>query len=275
MLTDVHGEAKLIILLAAALYAAGTVVEDCEDAWNETAGTGVTATADSAVKVVGTNSAKFVMTSAAIVGLLASEAVTLNLTTKKKLGLYIRPDIYIPAGALQLLLDDTALCASPLETLNLPELKANAWNYVVLTLADPSLLAAVISIGIKQTIDLGAFTLNIDQVESFAYEPMTGVAVDIKDYIGRGKLLLAAAAPTAGTTPTLDVKLQESDDQYSGFADISGATFTQLTTAGATQEKPFLIDSRKRWIRAIPTLGGSAGPAYPLALYLLAPKQEL
>jgi len=275
MLTDVHSEAKLIVLLAAALYAAGAVVEDCEDAWAESTVTGVTPTADAAVKVVGSNSAKFVITTAAAVGLLASEAVTLNLTTKRKIGLYIQPSIYIPAGALQLLLDETALCASPLETLNLPELKAGVWNYVVLTLADPSLLAAVISVGIKQTIDLGAFTLNIDQIESFTYEPVTGVAVDIKDYIGRGKLLLAAAAATAGTTPTLDVKLQESDNQYSGFVDIAGATFTQVTTSPLTEEKAFLVDPRKRWLRAIPTIGGTSSPAFPLALYLLAPKQEL
>lgn len=274
MVTDIHGSAKLLMLLAAALYSQPTVVEDCEDAWAEQAIANVTPSADAADKVVGANSAKFIVADGAAAGLLASEAVVLNLTTTRKIGMYVKSSIPLLAGELQLLLDDTALCASPLETLDLPAIPPDAWCYVVMELADPSLLAAVISVGIKQPADLGAFTLHVDQIEAFPFEPLIGAGVNIKDYLGRGKLLLSAGGASAGTNPTLNVKLQESDSQYSGYTDIAGEAFTEVTTNSATEEKGFLIDPRKEWVRAVATLGGVT-PAFPAACYLLAPPQEI
>lgn len=47
-----------------------------------------------------------------------------------------------------------------------------------------------------------------------------------------------------GTSPTLDVKLQESLDNGATWSDVSGATFTQLTGAGVPHVDA-LVEDRK------------------------------
>lgn len=144
------------------------LVENCENAWNETTNVNVTSTADTADFRVGTASAKLVVAVGAAAGeLLASEAITsTNLTTATALRLWMKSSIDTAAGDLRILLDDTALCASPIENLSVPALKANTWTVVTLPFATPASLTAVISIGVRQQIDLGAFTLNIDEIRS-------------------------------------------------------------------------------------------------------------
>ncbi|NBT52114.1 MAG: hypothetical protein EBT12_11290 [Marivivens sp.] len=53
---------------------------------------------------------------------------------------------------------------------------------------------------------------------------------------GEAIVILASDAASAGTNPTLDVKLQESDASGSGYTDISGATFTQVTDSQALEK---------------------------------------
>lgn len=57
-----------------------------------------------------------------------------------------------------------------------------------------------------------------------------------------------------GTTPTLDVKLQESDTSGGTYTDIAGATFAQKTAAG---NEVISFSARKRWLRAVYTIGGT------------------
>jgi hypothetical protein len=59
---------------------------------------------------------------------------------------------------------------------------------------------------------------------------LTGTAIDILHYEGVGLAILSASAGT-GTTPTLDVKLQHSDDNVT-FADVTNGAFTQVTDRG-------------------------------------------
>jgi hypothetical protein len=58
----------------------------------------------------------------------------------------------------------------------------------------------------------------------------------------------------SGTTPTLDVKMQESDDNTT-FTNIPGANFTQVTASNAFQVIRFLRS--KRYRRAVATIGGT------------------
>lgn len=103
-----------------------------------------------------------------------------------------------------------------------------------------------------------------------------GTSIDCLDYVGSAAFVLNAKN-TAGTTPTLDVKLQDSADN-STFADITGAVFTQVTDAGtlaATIEKISVnIDSARRYIRAVKTIGGTASPSFNVSLTGLAVKQN-
>jgi hypothetical protein len=92
-----------------------------------------------------------------------------------------------------------------------------------------------------------------------------GTGVDVQQFVGSIAVMLACKS-TAGTTPTLDIKLQSSADNSTGWADISGAAFTQVTDAGtsaATLEKISVnVDACERYIRAVKTIGGTSSPAF-------------
>lgn len=60
-----------------------------------------------------------------------------------------------------------------------------------------------------------------------------------------------------GTTPTLDVSLEESNDGASWTA-ITGSAITQLTAAG---NRVAYAKVSKQYVRATATVGGTAGPA--------------
>lgn len=146
--------------------AVDVVIEDCEDAWNEYVDPDVTSDIDTTDKKVGSASVKLTVADTASGGdILATEAITsLNMSDAWQVALWIKCSVDVSAGYLQLLLDDTANCASPLETLNIPALTANTWTRVALPLANPSALTAVISIGIKQVADIGACTIWLDDI---------------------------------------------------------------------------------------------------------------
>jgi len=147
----------------------GILIEDCEDAWDEQSVSGVTPTADADCKV-GSYSAKLAVDVSVSAGvILASEAIaSLDLSGRKQISLWIKSSVTISANDLQLLLDNTANCASPLETLNIPALTANTWTKIALTLANPASDVAIISIGVKMVVDKGAFNLFIDDVRAIA-----------------------------------------------------------------------------------------------------------
>lgn len=89
----------------------------------------------------------------------------------------------------------------------------------------------------------------------------TGSGIDIRDYIGRMAVILTCGAASAGTNPTITVKLQESADN-STFADITGATFTAVTDAASFQQIAIDCDSAERYIRAVGTVGGTNTPTF-------------
>jgi len=149
-----------------------TVIEDCEDAWNESTAANVTSSVDSVVKKTGTNSVKLAVGSAVAAGtILATEVIaSTDIRRKSHIHLWIRSTVNASSGDLQLLLDDTANCASPVYTLNVPALTANVWKRVSIpipviseaTTGAPT--QALISIGLKMVTDLGAFDVNIDDI---------------------------------------------------------------------------------------------------------------
>lgn len=101
----------------------------------------------------------------------------------------------------------------------------------------------------------------------------TGADVDLKGYINPGgrqmKAFLSVSA-VSGTSPTLDVKIQEAD-ATSTYTDVTSASFTQLTTVSGNQEIHFRTN--KRYVRAIATLGGTS-PIFDAAVVLLVEKRQ-
>ena len=96
--------------------------------------------------------------------------------------------------------------------------------------------------------------------------------VDLTTYEGNVKIVLSSAN-TAGTNPTLDCKLQHSDD-HSTWGDVTGKTFTQQTTALSKSllSLGFNVRSVKRYVQLYYTIGGTASPAFTVSAVLLAQK---
>lgn len=94
---------------------------------------------------------------------------------------------------------------------------------------------------------------------------LTGTGVDLQPYEGRVELILTSSAATAGSSPTLDVKVQDSADN-SSFADVSGLTFTQVTDAASVQSLAINKPALRRYVRVIGTIGGTSSPAFTYAV---------
>ena len=91
------------------------------------------------------------------------------------------------------------------------------------------------------------------------------------DAEGEAIVILDSEAGT-GTSPTLDVKLQESANN-SDWSDISGATFTQVTDGGAGFEKISInVNDTERYLRAVATLGGTS-PVFVFGVSLVYSKK--
>jgi uncharacterized phiE125 gp8 family phage protein len=107
-------------------------------------------------------------------------------------------------------------------------------------------------------LDSGSFADEITTVQSIApgahgvaaAYSLVGTSVDILGY----SVLVNLISGTNGTSGTVDVKLQHSDNN-STWTDVTDGAFTQVTTANdnATYEK--LYTGTKRYLRVVATVG--------------------
>ena len=163
------------------------LVEDCEDAWNELVDADVTSTLETTIIQVGAGSAKLAVGDLVAAGdILATEAIApIDISGADSIRFWIRSSVVTAAGDLQLLLDETASCASPSETLSIPALVANTWTEVTVALtALAADLDAIISVGIKCVVDIGAHDLYIDDIQAVVPAPVAGSLVAGQSVIG-------------------------------------------------------------------------------------------
>jgi hypothetical protein len=78
-----------------------------------------------------------------------------------------------------------------------------------------------------------------------------GSAVDVGDYHGLAKIVLNSGATNAGTDT---VKIQDSADGSTGWADVTGWAFTAVGTTASAQELLVNVDKCKRYLRVVDTL---------------------
>lgn len=162
-------------------YGDAQQIDTCETAW--TAETNVTSTRetnDGRYLIQGSYGCKHVVGAAFTTGLMSSYDISsLDLTKWDKVGLWVRSSSgNVAANVYQLVLDESSGCGSPEETLNIPALTDDDWKYVELTLSDPSVLDAVVCVGVKAASDPGAATLFMDDIKTehpkFQYDSSTG-----------------------------------------------------------------------------------------------------
>lgn len=108
-----------------------------------------------------------------------------------------------------------------------------------------------------------------------ATSTVTGTGVDVTDYDGQAVVILSCSAAAAGTNPTITVKLQEDDAVNGSYSDISGAAFTAVTDAASQQKMALKIAPRKKYVRAVGTIGGTNTPTFDFAVVMVATKPQL
>jgi hypothetical protein len=100
---------------------------------------------------------------------------------------------------------------------------------------------------------------------------ITGSAVDVTSY--KGKLKVTQDVGTvSGTSPTLDGKIQDSEDGSTDWTDVSDATFTQVTASNDIQS--IGVDTRavRKYVRYVGTMAGSS-PSYDIGVSFIGEKQ--
>jgi hypothetical protein len=139
----------------------------CNAVFDETIDSDFTVTVDTEDKKQGTGSNKFVIAAGASAGDIATDSITSKDISKYD---YLEGWVKIAlaagtsAGNLKILLDNTASCATPLETLSLPALTNDTWTFFRVALGNPELDAAIISVGLEYDSDLGACTVWLDDL---------------------------------------------------------------------------------------------------------------
>ena len=132
-------------------------VEECETAWDESVASGVTVAADTE-QFRGRNSIKFTVADSVGVNttLATQDIASLDISGYDTLEVWVLSSVATNAGDLLIYLDDTASCASALESLSVPALTARTPTRIRISLANPESDTAIISVGLRQVVDIGA-----------------------------------------------------------------------------------------------------------------------
>jgi len=141
-------------------------IHSCNSVFDETVDSDFTVSADTQDKKKGTASNKFVIAVGASAGDIATDSIdSTNISKYDYLECWVKSTVATSAGNLKILLDDSASCASPIETLSVPALSADTWTYVRIALANPETDTAIISVGLEYDSDLGACTVWLDDIK--------------------------------------------------------------------------------------------------------------
>ena len=139
----------------------------CAVAFDETIDSDITVSLDTKDKKQGSQSNKFVIAAGASAGDLATDSITSkNISGYDYIEFWVKSTVATSAGNLKLHLDDTASCASPVESISIPALTADTWTFVRDQIDNPELCSAIISVGLEYDSDLGACTVWLDDISA-------------------------------------------------------------------------------------------------------------
>ena len=188
---------------------AATVLSTADSTANWTTSGSVTLASETDDRKEGTASIKLTVAGGFTTGLIASEdlASTVDLSGHYAAGLWIKSDTTLASGVLKLLLDDSAGCGSPEESLDVGALTAATWTKVHRNVSDASALTAVACTGLSAAVDPGAVVLLVDLIEG-------------PPEVQKVHLALTNALPTEGVTFTP----QTDSDSDGLLSDESGQT---------------------------------------------------
>ncbi len=102
-----------------------------------------------------------------------------------------------------------------------------------------------------------------------------GSSLDLQGYQGKVRITLNIGTVT-GTSPTLDIKVQDSADNAT-FADVSPAVaFAQKVSGSANTNDSIVVDTRavRRYIKLYGTVGGTT-PSFTVSALAIGQKQTI
>lgn len=97
---------------------------------------------------------------------------------------------------------------------------------------------------------------------------LAGGSADLSPDVANVLSAFLIVGNAAGTTPTLNVKVQESTTGTGSWSDVADAAFTQVTTSNQIQVLP--IKPKYRYLRTTGTVGGT-NPIFETTTIFLAP----
>ena len=160
-----------------------TRIHACGSTFDEKTDSDFTQSLDTNDKKQGVQSLKMVIAAGAAAGDFVTDSITSkNISGYDTIEMWVKSTVATSAGNLKLLLDDTASCGSPLETLSIPALSADTWTFVRMSLANPETDTAIISVGLEYDADLGACTVWIDDIVAVANDTAEWTILDRRNW---------------------------------------------------------------------------------------------
>lgn len=95
--------------------------------------------------------------------------------------------------------------------------------------------------------------------------------IDVREYEG-DLVFTLDVGPVTGTSPTLDVKIQENATGSGGGTDVAGAAFAQVTATTNAQKITVPAGAVQGWIRVSYTIGGTS-PNFNFSVGMLGRKK--
>ena len=160
-----------------------TRIHACATTFDEATDGDFTQALDTKDRKQGTQSLKLTIAVGASAGDFVSDSITSkDISGYDTIEMWVKSTVATSAGNLKLLLDDSASCASPIETLSIPALSADTWTFVRMTLANPETDTAIISVGLEYDSDLGACTVWIDDIVAVANDTAEWTTLDRRNW---------------------------------------------------------------------------------------------
>lgn len=150
--------------------------DDCETTW--TAKTYVTVADDTTDYKEGSTAQKISPASTFTTGILAYRNQALG--DKSDYGIvriWVKSSISLTAGQLEVVISNSAACATEEEHIDIPAMSADTWYLWFVSIATPAGINSVDSLGLKATADFGECDIRIDDIQ-FVTTFNTGVAYD-------------------------------------------------------------------------------------------------
>ena len=146
-----------------------TRIHACATTFDEATDGDFTQALDTKDRKQGTQSLKLTIAAGASAGDFVSDSITSkDISGYDTIEMWVKSTVATSSGNLKLLLDNTASCASPIETLSIPALSADTWTFVRMSLANPETDTAIISVGLEYDSDIGACVVWIDDISAVA-----------------------------------------------------------------------------------------------------------